>query len=136
MAKNSKNSSLVFLQASVAAFFVLIGLAAIVSYDSSANRFGRAIVRTFGGSNDPVSLIIAILAIIAGLILLAGLLVSISPRLMYAAGLGMLIFWALRILYVFFLNNPFKPDLLVWLAQLSPDVIVLAALLLIARKYA
>lgn len=135
MAKTSKGSSLVFLQSTVAAFFVLFGLASIVNYNSQLSRFGRAITQTFGGTNDPITLIIAILAIIAGLILLGGLIFSISPQLMYAAGLGMLIFWALRILYIYFLNNIFKPDALVWLANLSPEAIVLAALLLIARKY-
>lgn len=136
MAKSTSPSSLGFLQGTVAAFFILFGLAAIVNYDSGMNRFGRALVRTFGGSNDPLSLIIAILALIAGVILLGGLVFRISSRLMSAAGLGMLIFWALRMLYVFFLNDIFKPDLLIWLANLSPDAIVLAALSLIARKYA
>jgi len=135
MAKTSKNGSLVFLQASVSAFFVLVGLAAIVNYNSDLNRFGRSVVRTFGGSNDPISLIIAILAVVAGLILLGGLVFRIESRVMYAAGMGALILWSLRILYVFFLNDVFKPDLLVWLAQLSPHAIVLAALWLIARKY-
>ncbi len=135
MAKSSKNDSLVFLQAAVSAFFVLVGLVAIVNYNSDLSRFGRSVVRTFGGSNDPVSLIIAILAVVAGLILLGGLVFRIESRVMYAAGLGAFVFWSLRILYVFFLNDAFKPDLLIWLAQLSPDAIVLAALWLIARKY-
>ncbi len=135
MAKTSKGDSLVFLQTSVAAFFILFGLVAIVNYNSRLASFSRELTRTFGGTNDPISLIIAILAIIAGLILLGGLVLSISPQLMYASGVGMLIFWALRILYIYFVHNAFKPDFLVWLANLAPEAIVLAALLLIARKY-
>jgi len=135
MAKSSKGASLVFLQSTVAAFFILFGLAAIVNYDSKLNRFGREVVRTFGGSNDPLTLIIAILAVVAGVILLAGLILSVSSRLMYLAAVATLVYWALRILYVFVFNNIFEPDFLVWLADLSPEAILLAALLLIARKY-
>ena len=125
-----------FLQGSVAAFFVLVGLATIVNYNSDAARFGRAIVRAFGGSNDPISLVIAILSVAAGVILIAGLLVRVKTNVMYATGLGVLVFWLLRIIYLYFANDAFKPDLLIWLEQLSPDVVVLAALWLVTRRYA
>ncbi len=135
MARRSSSSSIVFLQVAVGAFFLLLGLLGIVNYNSSVSRFGREMVRIFGGRSDALNLIVAILSLAAGIILLLGLFLRIDSRVMYAAALAVFIYWALRILYVFFFNNIFEPDFLVWLEQLSIDVVVLASAWLIARMY-
>jgi len=125
-----------FLQLSVAAYFVLYGLVGIAYYDSGiASTWGRALVRVFGGRYDALSLIIAILTLISGVILALGLFLKIEPNLLYAAGLGIFIFWAIRMLYIFFVRDLMLGNFLVWLEQLALDLVVLAAVWLVTRKY-
>jgi hypothetical protein len=122
-----------FLQLSVAAYFLLYGLVGIAYYDSGiSSAWNRAL---FGGRYDALSLVIAILTLIAGVILLIGLFLKLEPNLLYAAGLGIFIFWAVRILYVFLVRNLLLPNFLVWLEQLALDLVVLAAVWLVTRKY-
>jgi hypothetical protein len=122
-----------FLQLSVAAYFLLYGLVGIAYYDSGiSSAWNRAL---FGGRYDALSLVIAILTLNAGVILLIGLFLKLEPNLLYAAGLGIFIFWAVRILYVFLVRNLLLPNFLVWLEQLALDLVVLAAVWLVTRKY-
>ncbi len=136
MVKRDFPSSLIFLQVAVAAFFILLGLVGIAYYNSDISRFGRAVIRVFGGRNDILSVLISILCLVSGAILLLGLFMSMKTRLLYASALGVFIFWAVRIFYMFFLNNIFEPDFLVWLQQLSLDLVILSAVWLISRRYA
>ncbi len=122
-----------FLQLSVAAYFLLYGLVGIAYYDSGiSSAWNRAL---FGGRYDALSLVIAILTLIAGVILLIGLFLKLEPNLLYTAGLGIFIFWAVRILYVFLVRNLLVPNFLVWLEQLALDLVVLAAVWLVTRRY-
>jgi hypothetical protein len=125
-----------FLQLSVAAYFILYGLVGIAYYDSGiSSTWGRALVRVFGGRYDVLSLIIAILTLVSGVILLLGLFLRIEANLLYSAGLGIFIFWAVRMLYIFFVRDLMLPNFLVWLEQLALDLVVLAAVWLVTRKY-
>jgi hypothetical protein len=125
-------SSPVFLQGSTAAALFLLGLLGIVNYNSDLARFGRSIVQAFGGKNDVLGLIISILTLIAGILLAADLLVKSSMA--GSIGIGVFVFWALRILYVYFRKDIFQPDALVWLQMISPDIVILAAIWMIARS--
>ena len=46
------------------------------------------------------------------------------------------ILWIVEIVIGFFAQGLFEPDFIIWLNRLSADVIILAALWLINRKYA
>ena len=127
----SRSSTPVFLQVSTAAALFLLGLVGIVNYNSDMARFGRSIVQAFGGHNDVLGLIISILTLIAGILLALDLLVRSSMA--GAIGVGVFVFWALRILYVWFRKDIFQPDALVWLQLISPDIVILAAIWLVAR---
>jgi len=124
-------SSPVFLQVSTAAALFLLGLLGIVSYNSDMARFGRSIVQMLGGHNDVLGLIISILTMIAGLLLALDLVIQTDAA--HAVGIGVFVFWALRILYVYFRKDIFQPDALVWLQAISPDVVILAAIWMAAR---
>ena len=80
-------------------------------------------------------LIFSILCLVAGIVLVIALFTRIDSGLGGAAGLAIFIFWAVRIIYVYFRKDIFQPDLLVWLLQISPDVVILAALWHLGRKY-
>jgi hypothetical protein len=128
-------NSMLFLQIAVAAFFVLIGLVGLAYYTTEIDRLGRVGIRLFGGGNYILNILISILCLASGAILLLGLFLRMNAKLLYAAGLGVLIFWGLRILWVFFVSGIFTPNFLIWLEQLSFDVVILAAVWLVARRY-
>lgn len=130
--KTIRTSTPVFLQGSTAAALFLLGLVGIVNYNSEMARFGRQIVQTFGGHNDVLGLIISILTLIAGVALALGLMLQMSSA--GSISLGVFVFWALRILYVWFRKDIFQPDALAWLQMISPDVVILAAIWVVYRS--
>ncbi len=129
MAKPGSDGSLLFVQLSVAAFLFLLGLAGIVTYHHEIDRL-------FGARSDSFGLFVSILSIVAGVLIVVPLVVRVDSRATSAILVAVLIFWALRILFVFFFYNFSRPDFLLWLQQLSPNVVILASLWLLARRYA
>jgi hypothetical protein len=133
--RKDTSGSLMFLHITTAAYFILLGLVGIVNYNSDLSRFGRSIVQALGGRNDVLGLIFSILCLVAGIVLVVALFARIDSVMGGTAGLILFIFWALRIIYVYFRKDVFQPDLLVWLLQICPDVVILAALWHLGRKY-
>ena len=126
---------MLFLHIAVAAFFILIGIVGLAYNVNEIDRLGIRGIRLFGGGNDVFNVLIAILCLASGVILLLGLFVHVNAKLLFAAALGILIFWALRILWVYFVNGIFLPNFLIWLEQLSFDVVILAAVWMVAKRH-
>jgi len=124
------------LQIVVAAFLITLGLIAVIHYDSDMARLGRGMNRMFGRSGDPLNLVVAIVEIVAGVIVFAGVFFAVRSRLLYGATLVIAILWIIQIILSFFASNFAEPDLVVWINRLAADLIVLLALWLINRKYA
>jgi uncharacterized membrane protein YphA (DoxX/SURF4 family) len=124
------------LQIVVAAYLITLGLLGIIYWQSGGAQFVRDLNRAFGGSNNPFSLIVAIVELAAGAIVLLGLFISVRSGLLAGATLVIAILWVIQIIIVFFARNIFEPDFLVWLNRLAADLIVLLGLWLINRKYA
>jgi len=129
-------TTLLVLQIVVAAFLITLGLVGLIHWNSDPSRFGRGLTRAFGGTNNPFSLIVAIVELVAGLIVLAGAFARVRGGLLYAATLVIAILWAIQIIVSFFARDIFEPDFWIWLNRLAMDLIVLLALWLINRKYA
>jgi uncharacterized membrane protein YphA (DoxX/SURF4 family) len=129
-------TTLLVLQIVVAAFLITLGLVGLIHWNSDPSRFGRGLTRAFGGTNNPFSLIVAIVELVAGLIVLAGAFARVRGRLLFAATLVIAILWAVQIVISFFARDIFEPDFWIWLNRLAMDLIVLLALWLINRKYA
>jgi len=137
MARSRSSLDLVtILQIVVAAFLITLGLIAIIHYDSDLARLGRGMNRMFGRSGDPLNLVVAIVEIVAGGIVFAGVFFAVRSRLLYGATLVIAILWTIQIILSFFASNFAEPDLVVWINRLAADLIVLLALWLINRKYA
>jgi len=130
--KTIRTSTPVFLQGSTAAALFLLGLVGVVNYNSDTSRIGRQITQAFGGHNDVLGLIISILTLVAGLVLALGLIMQVSSA--GSISLGVFVFWALRVLYVWFRKDIFQPDALVWLQMISPDIVILAAIWVVYRS--
>ena len=77
-------TTLLVLQIVVAAFLITLGLVGLIHWDSDPSRFGRGLTRAFGGTNNPFSLIVAIVELVAGLIVLAGAFARVRGRLLFA----------------------------------------------------
>jgi hypothetical protein len=128
-------NSMLFLHIAVAAFFILIGIVGLAYDVNEINRFGGLGVRLFGRGNNVLNILIAILCLASGIILLLGLFVHVNSKVLFAAALGIVIFWILRIIWVFFVNGLYISNFLIWLEQLSFDVVILAAVWLVARRH-
>jgi uncharacterized membrane protein YphA (DoxX/SURF4 family) len=124
------------LQIVVAAYLITLGLLGIIHWESGGAQFARSLTRAFGGSNNPLNLIVAIVELAAGAIVLLGLFTSVRSGLQAAATLVIAILWVIQIIIVFFARDIFEPEFLVWANRLAADLIVLLALWLINRKYA
>ena len=124
------------IQIVVAVFLFTLGLIGIIDWNSNASEFGRGLNRLFGRANDPFNLIVAIVELAAGVIVFAGLFVNVKSRLLYVLTIVIAILWVVEIIIGFFAQSPFEPNFIVWLNRLAADVIILAALWLINRRYA
>ncbi|MCW8966035.1 MAG: hypothetical protein OQK82_05025, partial [Candidatus Pacearchaeota archaeon] len=114
----------------------------IVDYNTSLNEIKRAIVSLFGGGKkDMISLIIAVLDIIAGSILLLSLFASQQIPFLSTAIWGVVVYLIARIVYTLFLNNitygkqiEFQPDFLSWLLLLLLNTIVVLVLIKVSKE--
>lgn len=123
-----------FLQLSLALMFIAIGLVGIINYNSDFANFGRSVNKLFGQSNDIVPILFAVLELVAGILLLASLFTGIPSRFLSIALLVIFIFWVVYIVMNYFLEGFAKPDFLVWLSNLSPQLVILSGLWLITRN--
>ena len=124
------------LQIVVAVFLITLGLIGIIHYNSNLAQFGRGMNRLFGRANDPLNLVVAIIEIVSGVIVFAGVFFAVQSKLLYAATLVIAVLWIIQIILSFFASNFAEPDLIVWLNRLTADLIVLLSLWLVNRKYA
>jgi hypothetical protein len=124
------------MQIAVVLFLISLGIIGIMYYNSRLGEWGRSIDRFFGGSNNPINLVVAIVELIAGIIIGFALFVPVPGRAAWIAGLVMVIIWIVKILWIYVLNGIFEPSFIVWLNGLSVALIVLVGLWIVTSKYA
>lgn len=128
MSKSSR-LNLHLLTIAVALFFIITGFVAIMNYDNAINQFGRAISSVFGNSqNQTLSLIIAIVELIIGVILLIDVFLPINEGTMSIVKFVIFGLWAVYVVVTSFLNNFMEPSFLAWFRPLTSDLVILAAL--------
>ncbi len=74
MSSRKYQGSYFLLQIAVGVFFLLLGLQGIMHYNSDISGLGRALAKTFGGKINYISITIAVLELVSGVIILGGLL--------------------------------------------------------------
>ena len=131
--KKSVNS-LFFIQLSLALMFIAIGLVGIMNYNSDISQFGRSVGKLFGQSNDIVPVLFAVLELVAGVLLLVSLFAGFKGKFLSIALLVIFILWAVNIAMSYFMEGLFKPDFIIWLSKVSPQLVILSALWLIVRE--
>ena len=124
------------LQIVVAVFLITLGLIGIIHYNSDLAQLGRGMNKIFGRANNPLNLIVAIVELVAGVIVFAGVFMALKSKLLYAATLVIAVLWIIQIIISFFASNFAEPDFIVWLNRLAADLVVLLSLWVINRRYA
>ncbi|MBB6479414.1 hypothetical protein [Spirochaeta isovalerica] len=126
-------NAMFFLQLSLALMFLAIGIVGITNYNSDLSQFGRSVGKVFGKSNDLFPIVFAVIQLVAGALLALSLFIDIPGRILPISLLIIFIFWAISIAMTFVLDNLFEPNFLVWLSQLSPQLVILTALWIVFR---
>ncbi|GAB6090080.1 hypothetical protein [Spirochaeta dissipatitropha] len=122
-------SSIFLLQLSLGIMFVMVGVAAISGATSGIGGFMGDMNRLFGGNQRTVTIIVAVIQIVAGSLLLLSLFGLIKENIMQILLLIILVLWALELVLRFVLDgNLLQPDILVWLGNLAPNLVIFAAL--------
>lgn len=134
MAKKVSFEVVLLLQFGVGLFLATLGIAGITQYNSDLGEFGRAVNRLFGSMNDPVSLVIAIVELVAGIGVLGALFVPVRGRALRYLTLAVTVLW-LVYLVVVAARTAFEPDFVSWLNTLAADVVILVALWMVNRRY-
>ena len=127
--------SLELLQLITGIALLLVGLLAIVNYNSSGREVQRFLAQTFGGRSDALDLILGILLAISGAFVAVTVFLPLERVVLLAATLLALVIWAIRIILVYFASDIFEPDFLNWAVPLAIDLVVLASLWVSCRKY-
>ena len=119
----------------MAVMFIAIGILGITHYNSSGSELLRGLNKTFGGRNDIIPIVMAVIELVAGVLLFVSLFDLIPSRLLSFLLLVIFIFWAINIVMAYILNDIFEPDFLRWLAAISPQLVILSALWIVYRNY-
>ena len=134
MAKRVSFQVVILLQIAAGLFLATLGIAGISHYDSNLNELGRAVTRFFGGRNDPTSLVIAIVQLVAGIAVLLALFVPIRGRGLSLLTLAVAVLWAIYLVVVA-VRSAFEPDLVSWLNTLAANLLILVSLWMVNRRY-
>ena len=132
MRKSSSPSidSFFFLQLSLGVFFVVLGILGLTRYTSKTSEF----LRMFGRDNV-MTLIVAVVQLLAGAILVLGLFMSVGSGLAKVVSIAVFVLWAAYMVMTLGMNEFLKPDTLGWLYKASWNTVILASLWITGRKY-
>jgi len=127
--------SLELLQVVTGIALLLVGLLAIVNYNSTGREVQRFLAETFGGKSDALDLILGILLAVSGALVAVTVFLPLERMVLLVAALVALVIWGVRIILVYFAGDIFEPDFLNWAVPFVVDLVVLASLWVVCRKY-
>ena len=124
MKRNNNLSGQYLIQLTIGLYFSITGLLGVMGYNSGVNQIFNGVNKLLG-NNHYIPLIISITMMVCGLFLIGVLFFSVKNRTIYIL---ILILWIVYTIYQYFTGNFMKPELLVWIQNLSKDLIILAGL--------
>ncbi len=133
MATKSGSSfgSAFFLQLSLGAFFLMLGIMGLGDYDSGLSKAAR-----FFGRDDTLRIVMAVVEIVIGVVFVLGLFVSVSAALSRILVIALFALWALYMLLNLFLNKSFlEPNTVAWLYNLSWHSVILISIWAVGGRY-
>ena len=113
----------------------LIGLLAIVNYNTTGREVQRFLSQTFGGESDALDLVLGILLAVSGVLVAVTTVMPLERKALLISAIVALVIWVVRIVLVYFAGDIAEPDFLTWFAPLVKDLVVLSALWIVCRKY-
>ncbi len=127
-----KDSGSVFLlQLSFGLMFTLMGIYGL----SDASNVMNNISSFFGGNDKVIAYVIATIELVAGALLLLSLFGVIKENITQLLLLVILVLWAIMFAMKYiFSGGLFEPNALAWLAKISPELVILAALWLLQQS--
>ncbi|MDC7233455.1 MAG: hypothetical protein PQJ58_09485 [Spirochaetales bacterium] len=131
---NRKIDVYFILQLVLGAALIVFGIMALNGYNSAGQEAVRGLNKMFGKSNNIFPLVYAIVQLVAGAALVAGLFISLSDDLFRIIHLVICIFFLISIILNFFLSNFIEPDLVRWLGALLPQCVILLSLWIIGEQ--
>ncbi len=129
MAKRSLGIRFI-LTALVGAFLILDGIAGLNRSSSFLGELGRAL----GARSSTITMLVAVLALVAGALLILGLFLNLGDLDRFL-GIGIFIAWLVVIVLVFFVGR-FAPDQLSWWTGLVQYSIILAVIWMVRTQRA
>ncbi|MFP4705705.1 MAG: DoxX family membrane protein [Spirochaetaceae bacterium] len=134
--RESWGSPLVILQLVVGVFLVALGLAELIEYNSELNQFARSVSRAFGGSGSVLPVLVALIEIVAGALLVAGLFTPVPAAAVFWTSIIIAVLWIVQALVGYVFNDPFEPSVFVWLSEFTRELILGLAIWTVGRRYA
>jgi hypothetical protein len=120
-----------FLQLSLGAFFLMMGIMGLGNYNSKLSEIARAL-----GRDDQLRVVMSLVELVMGIVLVSELFVSLSANIAKLLSLTLFGFWILYMLISLVLNGRFmEPNAVVWLYNLAWHTVILTALWIVGRKY-
>jgi hypothetical protein len=120
-----------FLQLCLGLFFLMLGIVGLGDYNSKLSEAARLL-----GRNDSLRVVMAVVELVMGAILVAGLFVKVPAGLAKIFSITLFALWALYMLIALVFNDSFlEPSAVVWLYNLSWHAVILSALWMVGKKY-
>lgn len=126
------------LQLALGLYLLVLGIQGFTSYNSSSAELGRFFGKAFGsnGAANIIAIGIAILQVLSGAFLLIEFFVKlgkITDLVIFSLVIVWIVYIAYTNVYVAFVAQDFsfKPNFIIWLKELSLNLLVLAGILFV-----
>ena len=126
------------LQIALAVFFIFAGIAGVINYDSTASEFTRALNSLFGTvqqEKTAFDVFTAVVELLVGGLLVIAPFIAFKGRSGFYTFIGVCILWALILAKKYFAEGFALPDFIVWVNSVTPGILALSALGVIAAQY-
>lgn len=129
MAVSGKNLTFTLLTVAAGVFFLVTGVQDIINWNSSGAEIMRKMGQLFGSTQKSfLPLLLGILSLVSGAVLLLSPWGLLSSGLKNLALFLVFLYWAVKLVFDYFLFGSFTPDQLEWYRGLSLSLVVLTSL--------
>jgi len=122
------------LQILTALLLVTFGLDALTGYNSTGAELMRTVNKAFGGSNNILPIIFAVIEIVVGALLILEFFIPVTTRFVFIGMILICVVWIVTIVMNFISSNFLEPNLISWLRELSVQLILLTCFWLVGSS--
>ena len=133
MAGKSFNVMLI-LQILVALLLLTFGLDALTGYNSTGAELMRTVNKAFGGSNNILPIIFAVIEIVVGALLILEFFMPVTTKFVFIGMIVICVVWIITIVMRFISNGFLEPNFITWLRELSVQLILLTSFWLVGSS--